>query len=176
MIKGYPENADITIFNTTYLKSQKVDDKWTKDKMMILYKDNQTQKKKFQLIEEPDYEYFRLKDNVMKQDYNEFFTEKDNVESVKVPYNSLEKHLAEESGNLDFYYDNIRNGNRRQNEQLHLIDTGIFNSDTHIEDHYRYRFNKLYKNDIIPISKSYLDIEVDTINMKGDFPEMGVNF
>ena len=42
-----------------------------------------------------------------------------------------------------------------------------------IEDHYRYRFGKMYKNEPFRISKSYFDIEVDTINMVGDFPQPG---
>ena len=42
-----------------------------------------------------------------------------------------------------------------------------------INDHYRYRFSKTYKNEIIPIKKAFLDIEVDGINQKGDFPELG---
>ena len=42
-----------------------------------------------------------------------------------------------------------------------------------IEDHYRFRFNNLYKNEPCKITKSYFDIEADTINMMGDFPEPG---
>lgn len=174
MITGYPQEADITIMNTLYLRPQKNEKgKYGKDNLLITYKDNRLNKKKFELIQEPDYEYFKLKDNIIKQDYNELFTDKDNVVPVRVPYKDLEKHLAEQSGLIDEYYDNIRNGNPRANQKVHILDTSVFNSDMNIEDHYRYRFNKLYKNDITSISKAYLDIEADTINMMGDFPEMG---
>lgn len=174
MINGYPANADITILNTMYLYGEKQDNgKYSKDKMIITYIDNNTRQKKCQLIEQPDYEYFKLKDNVLKKDYNEFFADINNVDAVRVPYNNLEKHLAEVTGNDKEFYDNIKNGNRYANKMMHIKDTSIFNSDMNIEDHYRYRFNKLYKNDLVPIRKGFFDIEADIINMVGDFPEMG---
>ena len=174
MINGYPKDSNITILDTMYINPYKNQDgKWEKDKLVITYIDCDTNEKKCQLIEEPDYEYFKLKDNVQKQDHVELFTDINNVEPVKVPYNKLDKHLAETTGNTEFFYDNIRNGNRYENKKVHIMDTGIFNSDMNIEDHYRYRFNKLYQNNIIPVKKAFLDIEADTINMKGDFPEMG---
>ena len=174
MIQGYKEGSDITIINTLYLKPQKLSNgKYIDDRLLIIYKDNITGKKNFQLIEKPDYEYFKLKDNVMKQDYTELFTDINNVNSVRVPYKDLEKHLAKEAGLLDEYFDNIRNGNPSSNQRMHIKDTSVFNSDMNIEDNYRYRFNKMYKNNIIPITKSFLDIEADTIDMMGDFPEPG---
>ena len=49
----------------------------------------------------------------------------------------------------------------------------VFNSDTNIEDHYRFRFDQLYKNEPCKITKAFFDIEADTISMAGDFPEPG---
>ena len=90
MIKSYPEGSDITIMNTLYLRPHKLDNgKYSKDQLLITYKDNKLGKKKFELIEEPDYEFFQLNDNVPVQDYNEFFALKENVHSVKVPYRNL---------------------------------------------------------------------------------------
>ena len=48
----------------------------------------------------------------------------------------------------------------------------VFSSDVNIEDHYRFRFNNTYKNETCKITKSYLDIESDTIDIDG-FPEPG---
>lgn len=174
MITGYPADSNITILDTMYLYGSKQENgKYSKDNIIITYIDCDTREKKCELITEPDYEYFRLKDNVAKKGYNEFFAPIDNVESVRVPFNSLEKHLAEVTGNDKLFYDNIRSGNRYANKQMHILDTSIFNSDMNIEDHYRYRFNKTYKNDLLPIRKGFFDIEADTINMAGDFPEPG---
>lgn len=172
MIKGYSEGADITIINTIYEYPRRRDDgTYENDKMIILYRDNTLGVKRIEEIENPDYEFYEANDDVFL-DHNLFFIEKEKVHPVRVPYKDLLKKIAEDTGNLEFFYENIKNQNRRANEVLHTIPT-IFNSDMNIEDHYRFRFDKLYKNDTFPITKSYFDIESDIINMAGDFPELG---
>ena len=42
-----------------------------------------------------------------------------------------------------------------------------------IEDHYMLRFSRMYKDEPCTISKSFFDIEADTISKMGDFPEPG---
>ena len=173
MIKNYPAGSDLTILNTIYLypTKDKKNGKWSKDKLLIIFKDNTTGEKKYEEIESPEYEfYIAKKDEYI--DHNMLFIEKDRVEKISTPYNSLQKTIAKLTGNLDFYNDNIRNGNRYTNTML-FMHPRIFMADQHIEDHYRFRFSNTYKNSIIPITKAYFDIEVDTIHMKGDFPKMG---
>lgn len=172
MIKGYPEGSDLTIINCSYTRSRKLENgKWDKGYMTIVAKDNITGKKVMEEIEDPDYEFYFAKDDVVIEN-NEFFISKDKVDMYKVPYRDLEKHIAELTGNLNFYYDNIRNGQRYANNILHTHPR-VFWSDTHIEDHYRFRFNRMYTNEPINVTKGYFDIEADTINMAGDFPEPG---
>lgn len=173
MIKGYAPGANITLLDTMYIRPQKINDKWENDKMILVYIDNDTKEKKIECIENPDYEYFKLKPHIQPEDYNELFRSKDDVYTIKVPYTQLEKKIAEDAGLEDFYYENKRNGNNYENKKLHVMDKSIFNSDMQIDDHYRFRFSKMYKNDIIPLKKAFLDIEVDGINQRGDFPEMG---
>lgn len=169
MITGYKEGADLTILDATYKYGYLCSDKT--DRISILYKDNITQEKKIEVIKNPTYIFYET-DNDVVLDHNLFFIEKENVNAVEVPYNNLLKKIAEDTGNLNFFYDNIKNRNRKANNQLHTI-PNIFNSDMNIEDHYRFRFDQLYKNESIPISKAYLDIEVDTKYMQGDFAELG---
>ena len=173
MIKGYNPGADITILDTIYQYPQRNEegDGYEDDFISILYKDNVTGKKDHYIIHKPDYEYFELDPNI-SLDHNLFFIEKEKVHSRMVPFTNLLKDIAERSGNTEFFYNNIRAGNRKANEQLHTL-YNIFNSDMEINDHYRFRFDKLYTNRNCPISKAYFDIEVDTIDMVGDFPEMG---
>lgn len=172
LIKGYPQGSDITIMNTMYTYPRRNDEgKWSKGSMTLVYKDNETGNKFHEYIENPDYEFYVAKDDVYL-DHNELFIEKEKVEKVTVPYLDLEKELAKMSGNLDFYYDNIKSGNRYANKQLHFL-PNVFMSDTHIEDHYRFRFSQEYKNSINNVSKAYFDIEADTRFMAGDFPELG---
>ena len=173
MITGYQSGANITLLDTMYIKPRKVDDKWENDKMILIYIDNETKQKKIECIENPDYEYFRLKPHIQPEETPEFFRPIEDVYPVKVPYTKLERHLAEEANMTEFYNENKRNGNNYANKQIHALDTSIFNSDMEINDHYRFRFNKMYKNDIIPLKKAFLDIEVDGINQIGDFPQLG---
>ena len=173
MIKGYNPGSNITILDTLYRYPMKKEDDsgYEDDFISILYRDNITGKKDHYIIYKPDYEYFELKPNI-SLDHNLFFIEKDKVVPRMVRFTDLLKDIAERSDNMEFFMGNIRAGNRRANEALHTL-YHVFNSDMNINDHYRFRFDKLYTNKVIPVSKAYFDIEVDTINMMGDFPEMG---
>ena len=100
------------------------------------------------------------------------YIEEDKVNKVVVPYRDVEKAIAELTGNTEFYYENIKSGQRAQNKKLHTHPR-VFNSDSNIEEHYRFRFDKEYTNETFSITKAYLDIETDIIDIKGDFPEPG---
>ena len=172
MITGRDEGANITVLNTMYSYPKKDENgKYDNGYIDILYKDLDTGKKYVECIENPDYEFYMLKDGYSCE-YNNLFIEKEKVNKITVPYKSLELEIAKLTGNQEFYNDCITNGNRSAIKQLHTIPS-IFNSDIHIEDHYRYRFNKLYKNEPFKISKLYFDIEVDVIDLHGEFPEPG---
>jgi hypothetical protein len=173
LIPGYPKGSNLTILNTTYIRRQKLEDgKYSKDFISILYKDLDTGKKGNHIIYEPEYTYYLFKDKEKKLTHNHFFMDKNKLTPITVKYTDIEKSIAENTGNLDIFYDNIRNRNSAANRKIHRIKE-VFGSDMYIEDYYRYLFNLEYKNDICPINKSYLDIEADTINMVGDFPEPG---
>lgn len=172
MIKGYPAGSNITVLETTYQYPQKQEDgKWSDGMITILYKDLNTGEKKLQEINNPDYVYYEAKEG-LDIDHNLLFIDKEDVVERRVKYKDLLKEIAKSTGNTDFYYANLKNRERKKNEDLHLIPT-IFNSDMHIEDAYRFYFDLRYKNESFPITKAYFDIEVDTTDMIGDFPEMG---
>ena len=169
MIAGYKDGSDLDTF---YQRSEKLSDgKYSKDFISILYKDNVTGKKNHQVIEEPDYEYYLANDGIYL-DYNLFFIPEKDVTKKVCKYKRLARDIAESTGNMDFFNNNISNGNYRANEMLHTIPR-VFNSDMEINDHYRFRFDKIYQNPTPNITKAYFDIETDTINMRGDFPEYG---
>ena len=172
LIKGYPDGSDLTILNTAYHYPKKQEDgKYSKDNLIIVFRDNITGKKNHTVIESPDYEFYVANDDVYI-DHHLQTIEKDKVHKVVTPYNQLEKTIAELTGNEEFYYNNIKLGNRSANKELHNI-KNIFASKFNIEDHYRDKFAQSYKNTIFTIKKAYFDIEVDSIDMAGDFPEMG---
>ena len=174
MISRYEPGANISILNTYYLypKKNEKTGKWSKDSITIIYKDNDTNEKYMECIEEPEYRFYMLKDGV-PSDNNYIFIDRDKVDEIVVPYHDLMRKQAELTDNLDFYYENIRNGNRKANNKI-LKDPRLLNSDMNIEDKYRFEFNKLYKNEPSNnIAVSFFDIEVDGINQMGDFPEPG---
>lgn len=174
IIKKYPLGSDITIMNASYHKSVKdeLTQKWNKDYINIVYKDNKTGKKDHQIIYEPDYIYYKLKDGVHITDYTQFYVPKNAVRPITCKYRELLKSIAEETNNLDFFFDNIRNGNYRNNKSLHKC-TNIFGSDMDIEDHYRMRFAQEYTNEASPLQLGYMDIETDIKVINNRFPDPG---
>jgi hypothetical protein len=172
MLKQFPVGYDLTLMNTLYHYPKKLENnKWDKGSMSLVVKDNNTGEKHVIEVENPTYEYYYAKDDVLIEN-NLFFIEKEKTDLVSVPFTDLEKDIAERTGNLEFYYDNIKNGNRRANSVLHTHPR-VFMSDSNIEDNYRFRFSNSYTNNISPISKAFFDIEARITHMKGDFPEMG---
>lgn len=164
---------NLTIMNTIYHKATKLPNgKYTEPQMDLVYKDNDTGRKGVQTIMNPEYEFFELNDDVPLTDYPLDFAEKEQVHPVRCKYQDLMKTIAEHTDNKEFYFMNKQNGNYKANKAL-FLHPKILNADMNINDHYRYRFNKRYDNPITPITKMYFDIECDTVNMKGDFPELG---
>lgn len=170
----YPEGSDLTIMNTYYNFPvyQEGKGKLCDDFICLVYKNNKTGKKEHKIIMKPEYTYYKLKNSNDHVDYSRLFIERDKVEPITVPFGELEKSIAQQTDNEDFYKTNIRNRDKANNRKLHT-DPDIFFSDTNIEDHYRFKFANTYTNNINKIDKSFFDIEVDGKFAKGDFVEMG---
>lgn len=173
LIPGYERGSDLTIINDFYIKPRKDFDtgNYSKDCLTIVYKDNVSGEKKMYEIKEPSYTYYMAKPEYRAQ-YNRLFINKDQVDSYTCKYNNLLKDIAQRTGNMQFFMNNVESGNRRANEALHKH-PDIFASDVHIEDYYRRLFAEQYTNKAVKVTKAFFDIESDTINMAGDFPEMG---
>lgn len=172
IIPGYPKGSDITLLNATYVRSVRSEGKLvSKDYILLIFRDNATGEKKAYTIHEPLYTFYKLKDGY-NLEHNLFFIEKDKVEPVTCKYSDVLKVIAEITDNLDFFYDNIRNKNRRLNEKLHMI-PDIFLSDMDIENYYRFLFGLSYKNESYALNKAFLDIETDGRYALNDFPQMG---
>ena len=171
-IKGYQPGANITLLNVIYHKPVKDETgKYCEDSLDIIYKDMNTMEKKIQHIKQPKYIYWMTNDGV-PTNYCKLCIEKDKVHPIECNYSDLKKNIAENTNNLDFFYNNIRNGNYKENDKLFSIPS-VFNADMNIEDYYRWQFDMMYKNEPFIPEKLYFDIEVDGINAIGDFPEMG---
>lgn len=170
MFDKYREGSDLTIMNTIYHYPKKLDNgKWDNGSIDIIAKDNKTGKKILDHIEDPIYPFYFAKEPI---ETNLLFIEKDKVDLVETSYRDLKKKIAELTDNLEFYFDNIKNKNARANEILHMHPR-VFSSDMAIEDKYRFLFRDKFQNRTITPTVDFFDIEVDGINIKGDFPELG---
>ena len=168
----YPVGSDITIMNTYYNYPIYQDGKKISDDFIILvYKDNKTGLTHNITLTKPEYTYYICKPGI-EPDHNMLFIEKEKVDEVNVPFTQLERDIAEKTNKMDFYKTNIQNRNKSENRKLHAIPK-VFFSDTNIEDHYRFKFAQMYSNNISKITKSFFDIEVDSINCPTDFPTLG---
>ena len=149
----YPLGSDITIMNTFYQYPIKG---VCNDFIYITYKDNRTGKKNLIKIDKPTYIYYLSKPGETL-DYSRLFIEKDKVDKVEVPFSNLYADIAKRTGQEDFF--NVHKYNKSELGKLNL-DPRLFNSDSDIESHYRFRFAQTYTNNITKLNKSFFDIEV----------------
>lgn len=172
-IPGYEAGANITVLNTIYHKPTKNPEtgKYGKDSIDIIFKDLDTGEKHLHHIDEPEYTYYIANDDC-RVPYNRLFISKEDCFPVTCKYREVLKDIAEKTGNLDRFYDNIRSGNYKANDGLIKIPS-IFNADMHIEDYYRFKFGETYKNEQCEPGMLFFDIEVDGTYARGDFPEPG---
>ncbi len=173
LIKGRQHGDDITILNNWYRYPAKdnVTGKYDDGSMTVVYRDNQTGQKFHQYTKNPKCRFYMAKPEVYI-DHNMLFIPESQLDKYIVPYKDQLRSIAELIGKKDFYINNIKNGNRAANNELYTH-RRIFDADYDIENHWRALFAEQYTNTPGTIFKSYLDIEVDSINMMGDFPEPG---
>ena len=175
LIGAYPKGYDLTLLNTIYHYPQR-DSKtgeWGTGSIDLIIKDNVSGDKFLETIPDPLYEYYMLKEDQLVPSYNLEYAIKDNCKCIMTPYRELQKDIATRIGELDKFWDNIRNRNRDANRRLCNYHPAVLMSDMDIEDNIRFQFSHTYMNTYNKGSKSYLDIEADVINAKGDFVELG---
>ena len=171
-ITGRKPGANLTLMNTLSWWGPDPDNEGKNCEFLsIVYKDNDTMQKHVEEIIDPSYTYY-LADPNNRVDYNRLFIEEDKAQAITVPHRNVEQDIASRVGLKEFYYLNKSNGNKAENKKLHLH-PNVFNSDMNIEDYYRLQFTQTYQNPADIPSKAFFDIESDTINMVGDFPEPG---
>ena len=187
LIPSYPLGSDLVILDATYHFPNKqqvesyngVKTVYTPDTMTIVYKDNTTGKKGIEVIEKPNYVFYMLKNNIPTPKYDMFFTDMKNLDEIKCKYRDVNKAIAEKLDQYegttkytDLFKKNVRDGNYKANMEFQKS-RRVFGSDIPINDFYRMRFAEQYKNTETPVSRAYLDIEVDVKLSPTDFPTNG---
>lgn len=173
VVGGYLPGSNLTIMNAIYRPSMKIEDsnKRTPDYLLIIYRDNNTGEKKFEVIKEPDYTWFLAKKDVPLGPHTHFL-EKDQVIPITCKYKDLIPSIAQNVGLIDLYKTNIQNGQYTSNK-LFFLHPRVFSADLPMKNYVRSRFAETYLNPVIPISKLYFDTETDIINALSDNVSIG---
>lgn len=171
IFNDYPKGYDLTLVNTIYHKPQKINDTWRNPCLTMIAKDNHTGEKVKCEIVNPEYIFYIAKDDV-EVPYHLEYIERNKVNPVRCSYGNILKVIADLTDNKEFFNTNRRDGNYKANNMLHASNK-VFFSDMNIEDHYRFWFSKIFKNEVKKVTKGFLDIEIDVIDIVGDFPEPG---
>jgi len=169
-LPGFKQQDDITIMNTISRNLRDGDGKFH-ELLTLVYKDNTTGiKHKVELIN-PQYPFYIVNEDKRVR-YNRMYVPKEDCTEVVVKHFDVDRECAKRLGKLNWYNDCVQSGNRKEAKKIHMS-PDLFMSDINIEDYYRFIFADQYKNTQSHIALSYFDIEADTIDMMGDFPEMG---
>lgn len=170
LIGSYPEGYDLSLLNTIYHYPRKDSEgKWSLPAIDLIIKDNVSGEKFLHTIENPLYEYYMILGDKQIPHYTLEYAPIEDCKRILVPYNQLQKDIMTRLNMLDDYYTNIKMGNRSANKSICNNNPAVLLSDQDIEDNIRFQFSNVYKNSYTKPSKSYLDIEVDTIDCEGDF-------
>lgn len=145
------------------------------DCMYIVYKNIKTGEKLLKEIEKPQYEFYMTKPEYRCFDTNKHFMHKDMLDKITCRYTDVTNRLAKEAGPM--YENYVRKcreeGRYRDTSLIHTKCVNAFCSNYDIESWYRVQYFLEYGCDNPkPITKQFLDIEVDSINIEG-FPQPG---
>ena len=169
-LKSHKPGANITIINTVVDRYRDDDGKY-KERLTIIYKDADTGLKYKEEIQDPLYEYYTIRPEY-RRGTPVMYEQLNHCDMHRVKRLSLEKDIAKNLGLKKWYEDKIRENDRRAIRGIHKS-PDVLMSDNNIEDHYRFWFANTFTNDICSISKAFFDIEVDGIEIAGQFPEPG---
>ena len=168
LVDNYPAGSNLTIMNVIYRYSRKDEKtgKRTKDFAVIVYKDNDTGEKHTTTIYEPEYTWYLAKPNVNVGTDTHFLDIEDTI-PITCKYNEITRSIAERTGQLDLYMENIRNGEQGLNKSF-FLHPRAFSADLPIKNYIRSRFNETYQNPVIPTTVLFFDTEADIIEAVSD--------
>ena len=167
-IDNWEPGSDLTVMNVIYRRPMKDEDtgRWSDDYAIIIYKDNNTGKKYSHTIYNPTYTWYLLKPEYQISK-NEHFMDINKLTPITCPYTQIARSIAEHTGNMDLFKENIRSGNPYLNK-LFFTHPRSFGADVPIKNYIRTEFAATYKNSINEIDIAFFDIESDIIDAKSD--------
>lgn len=159
------------LINITYSRSKS---KSEPDRLYVVYKNRETGEKFLKTIEEPEIDYYVTKEEFRDYDYHKDFMPLDQVEKRTCKFKNLAFDIAAEAGpNYTNYLHNcIQSRNFSDMRKIHGMYNYVYGSDYPIETWYKIQYMLEYGSENInyPLTRQFLDIEVDGINVEG-FPK-----
>lgn len=147
-----------------------------KDYLYIIWKDLDTLEKHLKIIEEPSMEIFFEKPEYRNHRYNKTYAPIETLDRKIVKYKNIIYEIADDIGTPGhvMIQNCFETGNYDGLNELYLYPY-VFGADYDIRTFYRYQWMKSFTNNRPkPITKGYMDIEVDLTNAKG-FPKPEVD-
>ena len=173
IVGGYEPGYDLTIMNVFYRYARKDEETGERypDYAIIVYRDNISGKKKTETIYEPEYTWYLAKPEIQVGPHTHFLN-KDQVIPITCKYNEITRSIAKETGNLDLYMENIRNGEYKLNKAF-FLHPRAFSADLPIKNYLRIQFAETYLNPVIKTTTMFFDTEADIINALSDNISIG---
>lgn len=137
----------------------------TPDTLYIIWKDIDTEEKQLMTIEEPKVEIYFEKDEFRDHTYNKNHQLKDRCNKVTVKYRDIIFRIADDMGDQgkQFLANVFSTQNYNRLKEL-LIYPYVYGADYEVDVWYRnYWFEKYNNSRPKPITKGFLDIEVDSL-------------
>lgn len=176
LIPGVKDGSNISILNIFHTYPEKQPDgKWSKNILTVVYKDLDTGLVHKYEDDNPEYEYYMVKDNVNTVGDHDLFSRLEDCDKFIVPYSQLDKDIATRTNTLTEFKANINRGNRSGNKFVHLMPK-VRLSDLKLESNFLLRFDRTYKNEVYTPTKGYFDIETDNrfLPEGEEFPSGGI--
>jgi len=169
-MKFLKENIDkenIMLLDILYHPPRKENDRI--DCLDVIYKDIDSEEKHVKSIENPTIDIYFVKDEYRNFKYNKNFMEIDKCDKHTCEYKKLPWYIAEQAGPeyVNELKRLIESGRYSDINKIHSYPY-VFGSDIPIDVFYRTQWMLEYENEKLkPLTKTYLDIEVDTIDAVG---------
>ena len=163
---------DLMLVNMIYGRGNKDND--YVDTLDIIYRDTKTNEKKLYTIENPEIEIFFTKEEYRDYNYVKSHIGLDKVDKHICEARNVAWYIAKQAGPeyMNAMKQMRETGNFRDMRKIHTYPY-VFGSDMDVESFYRCHWLMEYENDCQKsLTKSYLDIETDTIDITG-FPRDG---
>lgn len=158
----------IKTIKCTFNAKENAKNKSKKDKIMMVYRDLDTNEKFHETIEDPQITYYLTKEDRLLDTPVSYIPEED-VDEFECGSQEVVKSVHYNLGLEDEFWDNINNKRFDRNRAI-MLNPNVHGADMDIEDFYIGNYYENNKESGGYLTKAFFDIEVDSINSIG-FPK-----